>query len=195
MSFLWRRQSTTPGSTSASDNKGDTPATIAQEAKQGAVDIGNDGVVPDDETREVVKLSDEELLGRLDAGFYGADFDAVGALFQSLPEDVDEHWLEREIDQKERTQQLIESALSDRVMKNYSAFVQGMTQIQQIGSDLHLTAFLCKASRQRLAKAKEELTHSSLVVLANYRKTQVIQVRGLVINYVLVNKLKIEKFI
>jgi hypothetical protein len=52
-----------------------------------------------------------------------------------------------------------------------STAVQGMSQVQQVGSDLHLAAFLCKAARHKLAASKNALGRTCFSVLSNYRRT------------------------
>jgi hypothetical protein len=46
-----------------------------------------------------------------------------------------------------------------------------MSQVQQVGSDLHLAAFLCKAARHKLAASKSALGKTCFSVLSNYRRT------------------------
>jgi hypothetical protein len=46
-----------------------------------------------------------------------------------------------------------------------------MSQVQQVGSDLHLAAFLCKAARHKLAASKNALGRTCFSVLSNYRRT------------------------
>jgi len=52
-----------------------------------------------------------------------------------------------------------------------------MSQIQQLGLDLQMTTFLCKASRQKLAHTKEGLTKGSFFILAQTKRKATIQVR------------------
>ncbi len=67
-------------------------------------------------------MSDEELLAGLDPSFYGQGFEPLQHIFGTLGSHLDEQTLSKEIENKERLQQLIDSSLSDRVIKNYSAF-------------------------------------------------------------------------
>lgn len=56
--------------------------------------------------------------------------------------------------------------------------VQGMAQVQQVGTDLHLAAFLCKAARHKLAASKSILGKTCFSVLSNYRRTCVTEQVG-----------------
>ncbi|KAL6067947.1 hypothetical protein QOT17_008433 [Balamuthia mandrillaris] len=119
---------------------------------------------------------EELLLSSLDPCFYEESFDPMDHLFKkTVPEDMDEAWLRSEIERTRELQNVVDSALSARVLKSYGAFVQGMNQIQQLGLDLHMTAFLCKKARQQLASAKEDLTKSGLTLLGYQRRIQVIE--------------------
>jgi len=45
----------------------------------------------------------------------------------------------KEITDKDRAHDIINSRLSNKVLSNYTNFVQGMAQIQQLGEDLKMT--------------------------------------------------------
>ena len=50
--------------------------------------------------------------------------------------------------------------LSARVMRSYGAFVHGMAQVQQLESDLVLTAILCRSARRHLGKVQGGFVHA-----------------------------------
>eukprot|EP01087_Luapelamoeba_hula_P024585 TRINITY_DN9420_c0_g2_i2.p1 TRINITY_DN9420_c0_g2~~TRINITY_DN9420_c0_g2_i2.p1 ORF type:complete len:987 (+),score=113.27 TRINITY_DN9420_c0_g2_i2:1-2961(+) len=120
----------------------------------------------------IIEATQEEL--GLAPEWFTADYNVDEAIFRALPEDVTEEWLDKEIVTKGHLKTSIEATLSSRVISSYGHFVQGMTQIQHLGFDLQMTAFLCKSSRQRLAAAKAQLTTSSFTILSlNKRKTNI----------------------
>ncbi|ELR18216.1 uncharacterized protein ACA1_369590 [Acanthamoeba castellanii str. Neff] len=129
--------------------------------------VQNEGPENEEEEQE----TDEELIKSVDARYYTPDLDPVEELFNQLPPNFDEQWLTREIKRRERQRELLAASLADRVIKSYGAFVQGMSQVQQVGSDLHLAAFLCKAARHKLAASKNALGRTCFSVLSNYRRT------------------------
>ncbi|EOD40469.1 hypothetical protein EMIHUDRAFT_125538, partial [Emiliania huxleyi CCMP1516] len=83
------------------------------------------------------------------------DFDAVGHMLQCLPEEgLGESYLAAQLDQTQDVLEEINSKLSARVMRSYGAFVHGMAQVQQLKSDLVLTAIQCRAARKHLSRVE-----------------------------------------
>eukprot|EP01117_Protostelium_nocturnum_P007743 TRINITY_DN2771_c1_g3_i1.p1 TRINITY_DN2771_c1_g3~~TRINITY_DN2771_c1_g3_i1.p1 ORF type:complete len:978 (+),score=333.39 TRINITY_DN2771_c1_g3_i1:163-3096(+) len=85
---------------------------------------------------------------------------------------LDEKYVELQRKDKERSLDAINSKLSSKVMNNYNSFVQGMTQIHELGVDLQTSADVCKEGRKSLLNAKEELIQRVLVILAKNKKKQ-----------------------
>ena len=67
----------------------------------------------------------------------------------------------------------INSQLSARVMRSYGAFVHGMAQVQQLESDLVLTAILCRSARRHLGKVQGGFVHGGLRLLNRLRRRRV----------------------
>jgi hypothetical protein len=72
-------------------------------------------------------------------------FDAVQHMLECLPPDVDEAFICRQAAQTTRVLEAVNAKLSARVMRSYGAFVHGMAQVQQLKSDLTLTAIQVRA--------------------------------------------------
>jgi hypothetical protein len=68
------------------------------------------------------KKTTEQLIAELEKPFFTEGFDPVRHLFQNMPADVTEQWLEAEIDYRDTIQSAINARLSESVMKNYGAF-------------------------------------------------------------------------
>lgn len=92
---------------------------------------------------------------------------------KNIPEDMDAQILESATKEKEQAHDVISSILSKKVMNNYGAFVQGMTQIHELGMDLQSSTIVCKNGRRSLNQAKEELIKNVLVILSEYRRRQI----------------------
>ena len=72
----------------------------------------------------------------------------------------------------ERTCEVVNSRLAERVMSNYNLFVQGMSKIHELGLDLHQSAVICKNGRRLVQQTKGALTTHGIIVTAKHRKRQ-----------------------
>ena len=61
-------------------------------------------------------------MASLEPEFYAEGFDPLNYIFSLAPETLDEAWLDTQIADKENVRSVVESALSDRVLKSYGAF-------------------------------------------------------------------------
>jgi len=68
------------------------------------------------------ELNAEELLAALPKEFYADGFNPLDYIFSYSPEDLDEVWLNQQIDEKEKIKAVVESNLSDRVLTSYGDF-------------------------------------------------------------------------
>ena len=68
------------------------------------------------------------------------EYDAVSQMLQELPTEGEEAYVTSLTARRKRELEAINSQLSDRVIKNYDAFVGGMMQIQELVRD---TRILC----------------------------------------------------
>ena len=62
-----------------------------------------------------------------------------------------------------------------RVMRSYGAFVHGMAQVQQLESDLVLTAILCRSARRHLGKVQGGAVVGGLRLLWRLRRRRILQ--------------------
>lgn len=72
--------------------------------------------------------TEEEIVAALDERYFTKDFDSTGALMESLPKDsgreLPEGYIEMRLNELDSVKSIIDKRLSDKVMKNYDAFVQ-----------------------------------------------------------------------
>jgi len=144
-----------------------------------------------DSAFKVPQQTDEEVIRQLPQDFYQEKFDPVIFIFEQLPKEenvvssaeigssaqslveFDDKFYEKQLALKERALDAILSKLSNQVMDNYNAFVQGMTQIHDLGIELENAAFICRDSRKKLSNAREELVQRVFKILAKSRKLSI----------------------
>ena len=115
-----------------------------------------------------------EYLPELPAEFFmpPALFDAVRHMLVNLP-DSDSSSAPYIASQMVQTQAVLDAInlqLSARVMRSYGAFVHGMAQVQQLESDLVITAILCRSARRHLGLVEGGLVHDGLDLLSKLRR-------------------------
>jgi hypothetical protein len=101
--------------------------------------------------------------------FFEESFDPVEHLLLNLP-GLQEELLEREQQTTRSVLGAINSRLSARVMRSYGAFVHGMAQVQQLESDLIITAILCRSARRHLSRVQGGMVEGGLHVLCRLRR-------------------------
>lgn len=116
--------------------------------------------------------SEPDLLASLPAEYFMPldSFDAVQHMLECLPDDVDEAFIEKQEMQTQLVLEAVNVKLSARVMRSYSAFVHGMSQVQQLKSDLTLTAIQCRSARKHLSRIRTETVEPGLTILAKVRR-------------------------
>eukprot|EP00900_Chrysochromulina_parva_P005119 jgi/Chrpa1/14608/Chrysochromulina_OHIO_Genome00023056-RA len=99
-------------------------------------------------------------------------FDAVRHLLENLPDEdgLNGRFLSEQTKQTQTVLDAINSQLSARVMRSYGAFVHGMAQVQQLESDLVLTAMLCRSSRRHLSRVQGGMVVGGLQLLNRLRR-------------------------
>jgi hypothetical protein len=100
-------------------------------------------------------------------------FDAVRHMLENLPDDgLAVPYLAAQTAQTQQVLDAINSQLSARVMRSYGAFVHGMAQVQELESDLVLTAILCRSARRHLGKVQGDMVNGGLELLNKLRRRQ-----------------------
>eukprot|EP01114_Cavostelium_apophysatum_P008475 TRINITY_DN2099_c0_g1_i1.p1 TRINITY_DN2099_c0_g1~~TRINITY_DN2099_c0_g1_i1.p1 ORF type:complete len:934 (-),score=252.92 TRINITY_DN2099_c0_g1_i1:24-2825(-) len=117
-------------------------------------------------------LSDEEIMEKLSSEFYTEKMNTTLFMLEKLPAELTEAWFDRELFEKERALDQITSKLSQKVMSNYNAFVEAMSHINDLATDLQISASVCKSGRHNLNTTKEHLILRVLTILVKYRKRQ-----------------------
>ncbi|KAL9644878.1 hypothetical protein ABK040_005358 [Willaertia magna] len=120
---------------------------------------------------DILKLVPEILFQDLQQEEEKPEFDLVEYLLQRETTNLDdEQTVLQELQKHEKVLEVVNGRLCKTVMNNYNSFVEGMTNVQEIGTDLKLTSILCKNGRKRLKKAQDNLVKGGLLIVAKYRK-------------------------
>ena len=88
-------------------------------------------------------LTNEQILSLIIEDYYTPDFDPVNYELASIPEEWNSTQFPKEILLKEKSLQLIENLLLNKVVLNSDKFVLGMTQIMDIQQTVTHAAELC----------------------------------------------------
>ena len=147
---------------------------MSSEAPAPAADVAG---APVTDLEPVVQEPDPQEVSALPPQFFEPleSFDAVRHLLENLPEDegLSPGFLSAQTAQTQTVLDAINSQLSARVMRSYGAFVHGMAQVQQLESDLVLTAILCRSARRHLGTVQGGMVHGGLRLLNRLRRRHV----------------------
>jgi len=126
-------------------------------------------------------LTEEEFLKITPAGFFQENFDTTQFILDMLPPNVGNSsaefstFLDKNVNQFSRSMDYVNSKLYNRVRKNYTEFVQGMSQIHEIGVELQRSTVMCSNGRRTLAQTKRNLTTTAFVIMSKYSKRNLLQ--------------------
>eukprot|EP01132_Coremiostelium_polycephalum_P001223 gene1223-1545_t len=124
-------------------------------------------------------LTEEEFLKITPSGFFEESFDSTQFILDLLPPNTNTSaefsaFLDTNVNQFSRSMDYVNSKLYNRVRKNYTEFVDGMSQIHEIGVELQRSTVVCSNSRRTLAETKKKLTNTAFVVMHKYNKRQML---------------------
>ncbi|KAF2077128.1 hypothetical protein CYY_001575 [Polysphondylium violaceum] len=124
-------------------------------------------------------LTEEEFLKITPEGFFQENFDTVQFILDMLPPTNSSSefsvFLDKNVNQFSRSMDYVNSKLYNRVRKNYTEFVQGMSQIHEIGVELQRSTVMCSNGRRTLAQTKRNLTTTAFVIMSKYSKRNLLQ--------------------
>lgn len=142
-------------------------------------------------------FGDEELLNSVPDAYYHEGFDPVTDILSKMPTDFDETYLDKLIEGKEAILEVVNGRLFTKVMSSYGSFVQGMTQIGELSTNLEQSTVMCINGRRNLRVVKEQLTQGGFVILSKFRRRQnialiiqdLLQIRSLLVFQQVLQKL------
>ncbi|EFA81850.1 hypothetical protein PPL_05082 [Heterostelium album PN500] len=115
------------------------------------------------------QMAEEEFLKIIPAEFFEKDFDTTRYLLNMLPANDSDfsQFLDKHTDKYTRCMDYVNSKLHSRVKKNYTEFVEGMSQIHEIGVELQRSTVICATSRRTLGNTKKNLNTTAFNIMAN----------------------------
>jgi hypothetical protein len=123
---------------------------------------------------DIEEMSNEELIQTIDRRYFddSAEFDSVRYILEQADDDqlLSLSYLDLEMKRYKKALQHVNEQLATTVMNNYTAFVQGMNKVQEIGLDVTRTAILCKNGRKQIQSAEKDIIANNLSVIAKYKK-------------------------
>ncbi|EGC39635.1 hypothetical protein DICPUDRAFT_147568 [Dictyostelium purpureum] len=126
-------------------------------------------------------LTEEEFLKITPEGFFDPTFDTTQFILDLLPPNVGNNsaefstFLDTNVKQFSRAMDYVNSRLYNRVRENYTEFVQGMSQIHEIGVELQRSTVMCSNGRRTLAQTKKNLTSTAFIIMSKYTKRNLLQ--------------------
>eukprot|EP01028_Stygiella_incarcerata_P001360 TRINITY_DN12340_c0_g1_i1.p1 TRINITY_DN12340_c0_g1~~TRINITY_DN12340_c0_g1_i1.p1 ORF type:complete len:1033 (+),score=247.66 TRINITY_DN12340_c0_g1_i1:222-3101(+) len=112
----------------------------------------------------------ERIIDNLPKEYFREDADPIRGLLERLPEVLTDQYFQHTETELTFELDIISQQLSEKVSKNYSSFVSGMTQIHNIGKEVETTTELCTSGRHYLLDLDEHLVKGSMSVLTKKRK-------------------------
>ena len=115
----------------------------------------------------------DALLQRLDPGYLTQDFDATQHVLRNLPRGSADkgHYLEDRAGEVTLRHEMVTQMLYGHIMKNYSIFVQGLSEVANLGDRLQEALVLARNTRQSLLQVSNDVK-MSLSVAASATKKQ-----------------------
>jgi hypothetical protein len=112
----------------------------------------------------------------MDPAYSQLELDEVGHILGKLPSSGnDRAWLDGMEGELQGQLDAIKVALSQRVLKSYAEFVEGMAQISELKEDLSLSAQLCKNTRRGLADTRARCVDSPLRLMSLHRRLKLLE--------------------
>eukprot|EP00026_Physarum_polycephalum_P001093 Phypoly_transcript_01094.p1 GENE.Phypoly_transcript_01094~~Phypoly_transcript_01094.p1 ORF type:complete len:919 (+),score=161.13 Phypoly_transcript_01094:935-3691(+) len=125
-------------------------------------------------TQKEIEKEEDEIFQTLSPDFGREDFNPSKYVLENLPATVNVEYLDGVLEEKERVLDVVNNKLSALIMSSYGSFVQGMSQIHELGLDLQQSALMCNTSKTHLLSIQEGMTKGSLTILSKYNKRQVL---------------------
>ncbi|KYQ91213.1 hypothetical protein DLAC_08139 [Tieghemostelium lacteum] len=126
-------------------------------------------------------LTEEEFLSITPQEFFDESFDSTKFILDMMPMEVSgssqefSRFLDKNINSFSRSMDYVNSKIYNRVRKNYTEFVHGMSQIHEVGQELQRSTVMVASGRRTLTQTKKNLTSSAFMVMSKYSKRNILQ--------------------
>ena len=122
----------------------------------------------------------DALLQRLDPGYLTQDFDAAQHVLRNLPRGSADkgHYLEDRAGEVTLRHEMVTQMLYGHIMKNYSIFVQGLSEVANLGDRLQEALVLARNTRQSLLQVSNDVKMSLSVAASATKKQNYLKLTG-----------------
>ena len=103
------------------------------------------------------------------------EFDGGQHVLDRLPDQLDVGFLVNERQNLDRQLQVVSRKVSTLIVQHKSLYEQGLQQANRLQQSLTGAIETCGDGRQRLKTARQNLTHTSLTIVANYSKRELLR--------------------
>ncbi|KFU92589.1 Coiled-coil domain-containing protein 132 [Chaetura pelagica] len=117
----------------------------------------------------------QEVIDSIEEVYFSSDsFDIVKYELERLPPVLSLQELEEYTDKLKQQQAAVSKKVADLILEKQPAYVQELERVTSLQTGLQLAAVICTNGRRHLNVAKEGFTQTSLGLLANQRKRQLL---------------------
>ncbi|XP_010192645.1 PREDICTED: coiled-coil domain-containing protein 132, partial [Mesitornis unicolor] len=117
----------------------------------------------------------QEIINSIEEVYFSSDsFDIVKYELERLPPVLSLQELEEYRDKLKQQQAAVSKKVADLILEKQPAYVQELERVTSLQTGLQLAAVICTNGRRHLNIAKEGFTQTSLGLLANQRKRQLL---------------------
>uniref|UniRef100_A0A8C2TBZ9 VPS50 subunit of EARP/GARPII complex n=1 Tax=Coturnix japonica TaxID=93934 RepID=A0A8C2TBZ9_COTJA len=117
----------------------------------------------------------QEIINSIEEVYFSNDtFDIVKYELERLPPVLSLQELEEHRDKLKQQQAAVSKKVADLILEKQPAYVQELERVTSLQNGLQLAAVICTDGRRHLNIAKEGFTQTSLGLLANQRKRQLL---------------------
>ncbi|XP_066929033.1 syndetin-like [Clytia hemisphaerica] len=151
----------------------------SDEINPGHIDISeatkatNDFVQQEEVVREFENdpTPDTDIIDTIESTYFSdMDFDSSLHELQKLPEELSEEDLDKYRNNLRRQLQAVSKQLSQKILDNQRAYVQGLDRVMELESNLQKATKTCKDGRRKLAQAEEAISVNALQLLSKNRR-------------------------
>eukprot|EP00736_Rhodelphis_marinus_P008635 Rmarinus@m.877 len=103
------------------------------------------------------------------------DFDAVLEVLRSLPDPLDDDFLQELEQKRDRQLDTLNKHLSSKMQSSYEELEHGMDRVQQVERDIRLALEECAEGRRALGVANDDLLKSGMSVLTKLTRQELIR--------------------
>ncbi|KAK6327847.1 hypothetical protein J4Q44_G00034930 [Coregonus suidteri] len=119
--------------------------------------------------------AEQEIINSIQEIYYSNDsFHMVQHELEKLPPELNLQELEEYRDKLKRQQAAVSKKVADLILEKQPSYVKELERVTSLQTNLQLAAVICTNARRQLSVSKQDFTESSLGLLANHRRRQLL---------------------